>query len=382
MSRVLTIVLLVALVFLFACKGGGGIPPAQNPDDGRSGTQDPPSQPQPDDGSTLEVVFVSATPQVGPTPLKVDFLAVVRGGTAPYNFYWDFTNDGAPDSITNNATVGTVSASYTYPFLMEDLAKGLTQSTFTARMWVTDSRFDEREQKADPATRISEPVTVVVTSGSSFKFDPAKTGILNYDPLLNVGGPQNIPWKFDPTRADELSNNLDFYTFRSGDDIRFLAEAVEGSEPYKYRWNFNFAILKPGIGGVLYAADIDYSVDSTLPGPHFAFSYNKMSEMGGEEANYRVISLQAIDSLENTVQRYIGVKIVPTEFTPPPPPVTFKVFVVTSPPVTLDDDPAPFSSADVPVLVQVDRNDIDSGGVMRVPPVNFSATVSTTQGES
>jgi len=193
---VVSILLIASLALLFACGGGGSsvTPPVDNND--RGGNQNGDGTTPPDDGSDLSIVFVSATPQVGPSPLKVDFLAVIRGGIPPYNFYWDFTDDGAPDFISNASTVTTASSSFTYPFLESDAALGLTQSTFTARFWVTDSRMDTAGQNADPAIRISDPVTVVVTSGSSFKFNPVKTGVMNASL-----GTEAVEWKFDPTKA-------------------------------------------------------------------------------------------------------------------------------------------------------------------------------------
>ncbi len=372
---VVSILLIASLAFMFACGGGGSTitPPVDNND--RGGNQDG-GTPAPDDGSDLSIVFVSATPQVGPSPLGVDFLAVIRGGVGPYNFYWDFTDDGAPDFITNGSTVTTASASFTYPFLESDDALGLTQSTFTARFWVTDSRVDTKTKKANPAIRISDPVTVVVTSGSSFKFNPVKTGVMN-----SALGVETIEWIFEPTKANEQPQVLDCFIFRSGDDIRFLADAADGNPPYDYRWNFDYCILKPGFNGTLFASNIDYRVDSTLTAPHYTYSYNNLTEMT-EEANYRLVSLQAIDSLGNSVQQFIGIKVVPREYTPPPLPETYKVIVVTQPSVTLDDNPEPFSSGDVPILVRVDRNNIDANGMPIVPAVNFSATVSTIQSES
>ncbi len=378
MSRISIMLLLAALAaFLIACGGKGtGIPTGGGQTGGdRTGNQQDPGTQQPADDSDLEVVFVSATPEVGPTPMKVDFLAVVRGGIPPYNFYWDFTNDGAADTIANQQTVTTAAATYTYPFLQSDAAAGLNQSTFTARFWVTDSRIDA-QSKPNPAQRISDPVTIVVTSGSSFVFDPTRTGIVSQSLAQ-----ESISWKFNASDANEPLRITDFYTFKSGEDIRFNARATEGVPPYKYRWNFDYATLVPGAQDVFRPVNQDFRVDSTIEGPHISFSYNDMPEVE-EEANYRLVLLQAVDSRGNSVQQFIGIKIVPTEFTPPPPPLSFKVFVTTEPPVTLDDDPAPFSAGDIPIRVYIDKNNVDAIGMPIIPSVHFSAAVSTNPAES
>lgn len=377
MSRITMMLLLAALVtFLIACGGGKGpgLPPGGGGNDLLPGDQQNPPAEQPADDSDLEIVFVSATPEAGPTPLKVDFLAVVRGGVAPYNFYWDFTNDGAADSIANQQTVTTAVASFTYPFLQSDAAAGLNQSTYTARFWVTDSRVDAQNKPA-PIQRLSDPVTITVTSGSTFVFDPVRTGIVSQ----NLGQ-ESISWKFNAADASEPLRITDFYTFKSGDDIRFLATAMSGVSPYKYRWNFDYATLIPGAQGIFYPINQDLRVDSTTDNPHFSFTYNNMTEMD-EEANYRLVLLQAVDSKGNSVQQFIGIKVVPTEFTPPPPPLSFKVFVTTEPPVTLDDDPAAFSAGDIPIRVYIDRNNVDALGIPVIPTVHFSAAVSTNPAE-
>ncbi|MCD6118708.1 hypothetical protein J7K50_02605 [bacterium] len=387
MARVVIVFLVVAsLAFVLACGGGSSptVPGGDQSDVGKTGTQgDPVTGDTPDDGSDLEIVFVSATPQVGPTPLKVDFLAVIRGGIPPYNFYWDFTDDSAPDIIANEQTVTTATSSFTYPFLEEDLFRGLTQSTFSARFWVTDSRIDENTLEPNPATRISGPVTVVVTSGSSFKFNAAKTGVTNAE-----YGSESVLWKVSPTDQNEKLKDPGFYTFKSGDDIRFLAEAADGAPPYKYRWNFDYAILVPSSVAdpetqqtIYYPVERDYRIDSTVESPHYSYSYNNRPDMT-EEANYRIVLLEAIDSLGNSVNQFIGIKVVPVDFTPPPPPDTFKVFVTTDPPVSLDDDPAPFSAKDVPILVQFDKNNLDATGRPIVPQIFLSASVSTSPDES
>ena len=166
MARFRSLMLVMALImFLAACGGGGStiLPPADNGGD-RTGNQGTDENPPADDGSDLQILFVSATPQTGPAPLKVDFLAVVRGGVAPYKFQWDFTNDGAPDVIQNNVKVTTGTTSFTYPFLETDRAKGLNQSTFGCTLTVTDSRVK--------VVRTLRRKRFFQTSGSSFMRPP------------------------------------------------------------------------------------------------------------------------------------------------------------------------------------------------------------------
>ncbi|MEP0813153.1 MAG: hypothetical protein HRF49_00615 [bacterium] len=384
MTRLFSILMLViATALLFACGGGKG---AILPDPGdRGGNQDPVPE-QPDDGSDLEIVFVARTPEVGPSPLKVDFLAVVRGGVQPYTFMWDFTNDGAPDIIQNNQKVTTATTSYTYPFLEVDGVNGLNQSTFSAVFTVIDSRMGSGN-KPNYAVRTSLPVQVVVTNGSSFRFDPAKSGVTNSElgseTLSFTNGSQTM--------------DLEFAVFKENTEIKFAANAVDGTPPYNYRWNLDYASVVPDTSGNFFATEFESKVDTTTQNPRYTFSFNRRPEMEAltinpgesiedytrrKEANYRLIHVEAVDSLGNKIQRIFGVKVVPENYTPPPPSPTFKVFIATEPPSIIANPNDATDKANSPVLVQLDRNNVDFSGTMIFPTVHFSAFVSTTPGEA
>ena len=93
-------VLMTALLALaFGCGGGGktgtpgpggGSGPSQSPGD----TENPPQLP---DTSPISLL-VSATPSSGPAPLIVNLFVSATGGREPYEFAWDFENDGIFDS--------------------------------------------------------------------------------------------------------------------------------------------------------------------------------------------------------------------------------------------------------------------------------------------
>ena len=55
-------------------------------------------------GTGTQPLVVRFQPSVnsGPAPLRVQFTALVTGGSSPYGFIWDFEGDGVPDSNSEN----------------------------------------------------------------------------------------------------------------------------------------------------------------------------------------------------------------------------------------------------------------------------------------
>ena len=55
-------------------------------------------------GTGTQPLVVRFQPSVnsGPAPLRVQFTALVSGGSPPYGFIWDFEGDGMPDSNSEN----------------------------------------------------------------------------------------------------------------------------------------------------------------------------------------------------------------------------------------------------------------------------------------
>lgn len=95
-----SVAILVALLLAFAasCGGGGGNPAP--PPGGGSGPPDPlapGTPPQIPDTSPISLL-ISATPSSGPAPLVVNLFVSATGGREPYEFAWDFENDGIFDS--------------------------------------------------------------------------------------------------------------------------------------------------------------------------------------------------------------------------------------------------------------------------------------------
>ena len=95
-------------------------------------------------------VVVSGNPISGPVPLAVAFTATASGGTAPYTYNWDFTNDGTYDA--NNVSSTSVQNNNVYS----------ATSSYTARVQVTDS--------ASMTAQATVTISVTTTTNTSITF--------------------------------------------------------------------------------------------------------------------------------------------------------------------------------------------------------------------
>ncbi len=95
-----SVAVLVAILLAFAVScGGGGNPSA--PSGGGSGPSQDNGGNNPDPqipGASPISLLISATPSSGPAPLVVNLFVSATGGREPYEFAWDFENDGIFDS--------------------------------------------------------------------------------------------------------------------------------------------------------------------------------------------------------------------------------------------------------------------------------------------
>lgn len=129
------------------------------------------------------VITATATPSAGNIPLNVAFAATATGGTAPYTFAWDFTNDGTFDTVSQNP-------SFTYS----------TAGNYVSRLQVTDANSVVATKLVNiTATTVSGANAPVISTTScpdatvkrSYTCDISATGLgtLNY---ILVNAPSNM----------------------------------------------------------------------------------------------------------------------------------------------------------------------------------------------
>ncbi|MCD6118710.1 PKD domain-containing protein [bacterium] len=99
------ILVIALLMFALSCGGGGSV--STIPGDGNTGGAGPsqddgtgsPQDPQLPEGSPISLL-ISATPSSGAAPLEVNLFVSATGGREPYEYAWDFENDGIFDSTS------------------------------------------------------------------------------------------------------------------------------------------------------------------------------------------------------------------------------------------------------------------------------------------
>jgi hypothetical protein len=208
------------LVLAAACNGGGG---------GVGG---------PDPTEQLALQLFAVSPATGTAPLNASLTAVVSGGQAPYDYAWDFENDGSFDAFDNNKFDTTVSRSHQYNLRAVDAGGA---STYQALVRITD---------AAGTVLTSDPRSVTATSSAA--------------PIPPVEG----------FIEDELGNQVDpaGHVFRSGERLRFH---FGDSSVLTYQWDFDFQQIDPSkpLDQQVTPVNPTFSVDSTAVNPSHVF-YN------------------------------------------------------------------------------------------------------------
>lgn len=302
---VLWLVIGCMLMVLASCGGGNG-------------------ETTPTGTTQLQIQLFQATPTSGSSPLRVTFTAVIKGGTAPYNYAFDFDNDGAVDQYLNAEYRTTVTVQHDY-YLR---ALG-ADSNYKAVLRVIDT-----DGATIPAAGADAPSVDITVLGSS---------------VMTV--------RFDWT----TNTPIDGGGFRavSGEPVFFSATITGGQAPYNYQWDFTN----------------DGSADSTVATPQYTFTYTgdtfqdfpvhlTVTDRNGEQASYPFGT--------NPFPDYI-VRVFPPGVVPPTD--NFDIILNSSPAADANDvitllfDPTG-SDPNLPLEPELDLSivviPVDSGGA--VPP--------------
>jgi hypothetical protein len=223
-KRVAAIAVAGLLCLIASCGGGGTTTPAPT-------------------GGPLKIVFVAASPDNGGSPLRATLTANISGGTAPYFYAWDYSNDGSFDDYFNNIFLRTLSVQHDFFLTSTDGSN----TVYHAVLRLTDSAG---------TTLTSEPVTITVTPGSNLQIDDVQVFSSTQGP---TGG----------------------YILKSGEPVFFQPTVSGGTQPYTYQWDFD----KSG------------SVDSTISNPQYTYTYP-----GTGTKNF-VAHLRVVDAEGNTADR-------------------------------------------------------------------------------
>nr|MDQ3022895.1 hypothetical protein [bacterium] len=177
-------------------------------------------------------------PSNGPTPLNATLTVVVSGGVAPYDYAWDYENDGSFDAFSNDTFDATVSRSHQYSLRAADAGGN---SSYEAIVRVTDSN----------GVVVTSDVRNVTVSSSSSQV---------------IIGPGEI------FVEDELGNRVDSAThvFTSGERVRFHYGDRSG---LLYQWDFDFQIINPNLPSDQQVSPLDpaFIVETTQISPSHIF---------------------------------------------------------------------------------------------------------------
>ncbi len=169
MKREFTKTFGLAMILLLASCGGGG-----------NGTTTPPPQ----DGGTGPAfsVVLTAEPEQGPSPLTVAFSAYAFGGTAPYQFEWDFNGDRITDSTETN------------PFFTFASSTSVLLRVTDSNNRVVEARRSITITASEP-TDLTPPLNVTFTSSVTAGTAPLQ---VTFEALVTGGSPPYIyAWDLD-----------------------------------------------------------------------------------------------------------------------------------------------------------------------------------------
>ncbi len=141
-------------------------------------------------------VTAIATPNSGSVPLNVAFSTTIVGGTAPFTYAWDFTNDGTYDSLAATPThTYSTAGTYTALVLVSDSMGLVGTDTVTitvnpvsgpgAPVFTTTSCPDAKVDEAytcDINANGNGTVTFSLVSGPSGMTINSTTGIVSWTP--------------------------------------------------------------------------------------------------------------------------------------------------------------------------------------------------------
>lgn len=312
MIRALKITAIGGLVALLAaCSGGGG----------GGGTTTPVEQ--------LALQLFAISPAVGTSPLQASLTAVVSGGVAPYDYAWDFENDGSFDAFDNNKFDTTVSRLHQYNLRAADAGGS---SVYQGKVRITD---------AAGTVITSDPQTVTVNASDTQI--PPITGFIE----------------------DELGNQIDpeSHIFTSGERLRFH---FGDSANLTYQWDFNYQQIDPSkpLDQQVSPLNPTFTVESTAVNPSHVF-YNT-----GSNPIIYIVQVR----VKNKITGEVATK-------------TFNITVAGTEPsggdVDLEGDIASSPAADSTGVITL-RYDPSGGtpGIPTEPVVEFSAVVSTEPGKT
>jgi PKD repeat protein len=173
-------VLIAFAAFALGCGGGRTATP--NPNPGGNPSQDDNNNNPPVVVVTPISLLISATPSSGTAPLEVNLFVSATGGREPYEYAWDFENDGVFDSSAQTPY-------HTY------------NVTSVAHVRVKDAEANE-----------AHAYRTILVNGQAPPDNPA--------PLVALFG------------LDKLAGPVPLL-------VHFEGFATGGTPPYKFRWDFN-----------------------------------------------------------------------------------------------------------------------------------------------